>query len=180
MSLSYGEATEAMDQILIDWLGNSPPSDTYWERKLFRDDETPDAKTGKGKITLPRYQHTIGGQATLGQDPLYEYGGIFTIIINGPAPLLTDSLGATEARRLGYDVAQSISDAYQGQSRNTLWFRDVRVNEQSSLGAYGPNVENVFVRGGKFSVTGEFNYHYQKGTEPFNPWSLSIEHEQAP
>lgn len=120
-------ADEARDQILqvfkdawdptgfvatyTDVAGEVPPSQSVWARAIVR--------------------HATGGQSTL-SGPIngcvrQTYGG--TVYVQVFAPV---GDGSTSA----YDAAQIVLNAYKASHAKNVWFRDVRINEVGTRGAF--------------------------------------------
>lgn len=176
MSLTYDQACMAMDKIFSDGLKVSENfraelnastkkislSEDFTEYSLV---ERLHREPNENIIASPVYQHLIGTQATFGGEALYDREGLIFIYL------------LSKDMKKNLDIAQKISDFYQGERAvyskdatadeeavfGEVWFRDVRISEFFSLGAFETNPRNqIYKKSGDFQVIAEFSYQQLK------------------
>lgn len=124
MSMSYSEARDAMLKVFMDaWVPLGFPA-------VFTDvpGEVPTTQTTWARATL---RHADGGQASL-TGPIngcVRWNNEGTIWIQVFAPVGDGSSAA-------YDAAHVVAVAYQGARDQEVWFRNVRINEVGTRGAF--------------------------------------------
>lgn len=96
--------------VYTDVPGNPPPTQTVWARVILR--------------------HVSGGQVSLAGDTgKSRQGSQGSLYIQVFAPVGQGSQAA-------YDAAFIVAQAYRGSRNKQVWFRNVRINEVGTSGAF--------------------------------------------
>lgn len=90
--------------------GSAPTSETVWARATIR--------------------HATGAQASLaGENGARRWARTGTVYIQVFAPV-------GDGSKAGYEAAQIVVNAFQASRHENVWFRDVRMNEVGTSGAF--------------------------------------------
>lgn len=96
--------------VWTDVPGSAPTSETVWARATIR--------------------HATGRQASLSDDQgAKRWSRTGTVYIQVFAPV-------GDGSKAGYDAAQLVVDAFQAARHPNVWFRDVRMSEAGTSGAF--------------------------------------------
>lgn len=118
--MTYSEARDAIllvfkdcwpyHAVYTDVPGSVPSSEILWARATIR--------------------HAAGGQATLaGAQNVRRWDRSGTVIIQVFAPV-------GDGSKAGYEAAQLVVDGFQASNHSNLWFRNVRMCEMGTSGAF--------------------------------------------
>ena len=96
--------------VWTDLPGSAPTSETVWARATIR--------------------HATGAQASLaGENGARRWARTGTVYIQVFAPV-------GDGSKAGYEAAQIVVNAFQASRHENVWFRDVRMNEVGTSGAF--------------------------------------------
>jgi len=96
--------------VWTDLPGSAPTSETVWARATIR--------------------HATGAQASLaGENGARRWARTGTVYIQVFAPV-------GDGSKAGYEAAQIVVNAFQASRHENVWFRDVRMNELGTSGAF--------------------------------------------
>ena len=179
--IKMAEAIRAMNEHLKDGYREIREADARRPLEERRFEEWPSElvtraspeikKTHRGRMVLfPRYQHLIGGQATLGPGGIYERQGLFDIPVFGPASPLQGPIPIEDEDIIllppeWYEMVDKIIALYEGKTAGDgrIWFQDVRPSEVDSLIEFTEDTPTF----GQFprdhpGIIGEFRYFDQR------------------
>lgn len=132
--MTYDEARDIINTVFLNaWGATNFPV-------VWRDvpGSVPTSETPWARVTL---RHATGRQASLaGESGAQRWERTGTVFVQIFSPI-------GDGSKKGYELAQLVTNAYQSARGSDVWFRNVRINELGSDGAFE-----------SFNVLADFSY----------------------